>query len=157
MDSKTLIDAMEAFDGYMLYVTIIIAMILFRKPMSVLISAVGRRVRRGDTLKGPFGIEVSGNTTLVEKTEDAQRLAEARGEELKVFGDPDRFKLLFKAQGAQWKKSTKAMDVPGGCLVLVTSERQSIDGEWTTAESLQLVPGATLEKNGDEFDLVPAA
>lgn len=150
-----MIDALEAFDGYMIYLTIIIAMILFRKQTSDLIAAISRRVQHGATVKG-FGMELSGSEILVQSTDDAQRVAKARGEELQVFGDPDRFKLLFKAQGERWKKSTKAMLVPGGCLVLVTSERQSIDGEWTTAESLELVPGAELVESKPDggFDLV---
>ncbi len=153
-----MIDALEAFDGYMLYITIIVAMILFRTQTSGLLTAISRRVQKGATVKG-WGIELSGSEPLVQSTDDAQRLAKARGEELQVFGDPDRFKLLFKAQGERWKKSTKAMRVPGGCLVLVTSERQSVDGEWTTAESLELVPGADLIESEPDggFQLVPAA
>jgi hypothetical protein len=152
------IDALEAFDGYMLYITIIIAMILFRAQAARLIAAFSRRIRRGDSLS-MLGVELGGSSLLVESTDDAQRAAKAKGEELQVFGNPDRFQLLFKAQGSRWKKSTKAMVVPGGCLVLVTSERQSIDGEWTTAESLQLVPGADLVKDEATgvFDLVPVA
>lgn len=157
MNQTNAVDILEALDGYMAYFTIIIAMVLFRSSMSRVIAAVGRRLGRGDAFKGPFGFELAGRAKLVESTDDAQRLAEAKGEKFQTFGNPDRFQLLFKAQGDHWKKSTKAMDVPGGCLVLVTSERESLDGDWTTAESLQLVPGAVLTEVSDgEFDVVPA-
>jgi hypothetical protein len=157
MKHTTTVDILEALDGYMLYITIIIGMILFRSSTSRVIAAVARRLRRGDAVKLPLGVELAGRAKLVESTEDAERLADAKGEKFQKFGNPDRFQLLFKAQGEHWKKSTKAMVVPGGCLVLVTSEREGIDGDWTTAESLQLVPGATvLQVSNGEFDLVPA-
>jgi hypothetical protein len=155
MKPTTTVDILEALDGYMAYVTVIIGMVLFRASTSRVIAAVGRRVGRGAALKGPLGFELGGRAPLVESTEDAERL---EGESFQKFGDPDRFQLLFKAQGVRWKKSTKAMDVPGGCLVLVTSERENLDGDWSTAESLQLVPGATvMEVAEGEFDLVPSS
>ena len=158
MEQTNAVDILEALDGYMLYVTIVIGMVLFRSSTSRVIAAVARRLGRGDAVKGPFGLELAGRAKLVESTDDARRLAEAKGENFQTSGNPDRFKLLFKAQGERWRKSTKAMDVPGGCLVLVTSERESLDGDWTTAESLQLVPGAVLREDADgEYDLVPVS
>jgi hypothetical protein len=51
---------------------------------------------------------------------------------------------LFKVQGAGWKKSTKAMPVPGGCIVQMTTERQGPDGTWSTSEAMQFIPNATV-------------
>jgi hypothetical protein len=39
MKHTTAVDILEALDGYMLYVTIIIGMILFRAPMSRVVAA----------------------------------------------------------------------------------------------------------------------
>lgn len=64
---------------------------------------------------------------------------------MKTFGDPDQLKLLFKAQGKGWKKSTKALEMPNGCIVQVTTERQSADGDWANAEAVVFVPNVKLE------------
>ena len=87
-------------------------------------------------------VEVAGlkltSEKLIKKTADL-------GDKVETSGNPDRFKLLFKAQGISqgtaFKKSTKAMTVPGGCVVQTTSERQNPDGSWSIAESLTYVPG----------------
>lgn len=44
-----------------------------------------------------------------------------------VVGDRDRLKLIFKAQNTSWKKGTKAIEVPGRCLVqLSNQERRTV-------------------------------
>jgi hypothetical protein len=58
--------------------------------------------------------------------------------DLVVFGNVDSFQLLFKASSKTegWMKSTKAMEVPGGCVVRVTTQQAS-----SIAEALTFVPG----------------
>jgi hypothetical protein len=63
------------------------------------------------------------------------------GEAVATFGDPDRFQLLFKANGKTWEKSTKAMQLPGGCLVQVSTDELNPDGSRSVAEALAFVPG----------------
>jgi len=71
-----------------------------------------------------------------------------------VFGNGDMFLLLCKASSQKegWMKSTKAMQVPGGCVVQVTTQQKNIDGTYSIAESLTFVPGVKvvedLENNG---------
>lgn len=77
---------------------------------------------------------------LVTKTEDVK-------EDVKVYGDPNNLKLLFKAQGKTWLKSTKALQVPGGCVIQVTTERLQADGSWQNAEALVFVPGVTIKES----------
>lgn len=137
---------LRAFSGYVPYVAVVILALIYRNQVIALISAVATRVNGGSSVKVGSFFELGG---LVTSTDDARRNAEAQGEEVRVFGDPDRLKLLFKAQGPRWKNSTKAMDVPGGCLVQVSSERQGAAGDWTTAEALQYVPGVALEADPD--------
>ena len=48
---------------------------------------------------------------------------------VQVFGKPDHFKLLFKASSPTWTRSTKAMEVPGGCLVQVSTSFITAEGE----------------------------
>ena len=58
-----------------------------------------------------------------------------------IFGE-DLFKLLSKAssQSEEWMKSTKAMEVAGGCVVQVTTQQGN-----NVAESVCYVPGVKIE------------
>lgn len=60
-----------------------------------------------------------------------------------VFGDGDLFKLISKASSENegWMKSTKAMTVPRGCVVQVTTQQRNRDGSYAVAEALTFVPG----------------
>ncbi len=63
--------------------------------------------------------------------------------DLVVFGDGDVFELVSKAssQSEGWMKSTKAMNVPGGCVVQVTTQQRNPDGSYALAEAVCFVPG----------------
>jgi hypothetical protein len=74
---------------------------------------------------------------LVTKTDDIET-------QVVIYGKPDRFQLLFKAKGLTWKKSTKAMETPGGCVVQVSSEQMNPDGSWSIAEALTYVPDVAI-------------
>jgi hypothetical protein len=60
-----------------------------------------------------------------------------------VVGNGDMFALLCKAssQAEGWMKSTKAMQVPNGCVVQVTTQQRNPDGSYAVAEALTFVPG----------------
>ena len=66
--------------------------------------------------------------------------------DIKVVGDGDLFRLLCKAssQNEGWMKSTKAMEVPGGCVVQVTTQQTNPDGSYSVAEALTFVPGVCI-------------
>jgi hypothetical protein len=66
------------------------------------------------------------------------------GDKVETFGQPDRFQLLFKAKGGNWKKSTKAMEAPEGCILQVSTEQMNIDGTWAVAEAVTYVPGTVV-------------
>ena len=72
--------------------------------------------------------------------------------DIKVVGNGDTFALLCKASSENegWMKSTKAMQVPGGCVVQVTTQQRNIDGTYSVAEALTYVPGAQIadDENG---------
>lgn len=63
-----------------------------------------------------------------------------------VFGNGDMFKLLCKAssQAEGWMKSTKAMEVPGGCVIQVTTQQSNSNGTYAVAEALTFVPGVKI-------------
>lgn len=73
--------------------------------------------------------------------------------DITVVGNGDMFRLLCKAssQNEGWMKSTKACQVPGGCIVQVTTQQRNPDGSYAVAEALTFVPGVAVaddENNG---------
>lgn len=73
--------------------------------------------------------------------------------DIKVVGNGDMFRLLCKASSENegWMKSTKACEVPGGCIVQVTTQQRNLDGSYAVAEALSFVPGVKIaddENNG---------
>jgi hypothetical protein len=68
-----------------------------------------------------------------------------------VFGNGDMFKLLSKAssQDEGWMKSTKAMEVVGGCVVQVTTHQRNHDGTNSVAEALTYVPGVKIADDAE--------
>jgi hypothetical protein len=85
--------------------------------------------------------------------------ARAKVKQIEVHGNPDQFKLLFKAQSPTWMKSTKAMQVLGGCVVQVTSEHAVAGGGVNAAEALVFVPGVVVKGSGSKEEgsfLAPA-
>jgi len=71
--------------------------------------------------------------------------------DIKVVGNGDMFQLLCKAssEAEGWMKSTKAMEVTGGCVVQVTTQQRNPDGSYVVAEALTFVPGAVIEDDCD--------
>lgn len=71
--------------------------------------------------------------------------------DLVVVGNGDAFQLLFKAssQAEGWMKSTKAMQLPNGCLVQVTTHQRNHDGTNAVAEALQFVPDVMIADDPD--------
>jgi hypothetical protein len=72
--------------------------------------------------------------------------------DVEVFGNTDMFKLLCKASSKKegWMKSTKAMQVSGGCVVQVTTQQRNPDGSYAVAEALTFVPDVKVveDENG---------
>lgn len=72
--------------------------------------------------------------------------------DIEFYGEPDLFKCLSKAwsQEEGWMKSTKAMNVPVGVIIQVTTQQ----GE-RIAEALTFVPGCVVVKTrsgGADYD-----
>ncbi len=66
--------------------------------------------------------------------------------DIQVVGDGDMFQLLCKAssEAQGWMKSTKAMEVYGGCIVQVTTQQRNPDGSYSVAEALTFVPNVKI-------------
>lgn len=84
----------------------------------------------------------------VEKTLHNSDVSGARQNvpDIEIVGDGDMFRLLCKASSQRegWMKSTKAMEVPGGCVVQVTTQQRAPDGSYAVAEALTFVPGVQI-------------
>ncbi len=110
--------------------------VAFRKQFADLFRILSGQIEKGASVK--IGVLELTSSGVVKKTADL-------GNKVDTAGRPDRFELLFKAQGVSkgrfFIKSTKAMKVPGGCVIQVTSEIQNVDRSWSIAESLTFVPG----------------
>ncbi len=82
-----------------------------------------------------------------------QNTARSNVKDIVIFGE-DLFKLLSKASSENegWMKSTKAMEVAGGCVVQVTTQQRNPDGSYVVAEALTFVPGVCIftHKHNDE-------
>ena len=106
----------------------------FPKRISSIANIVEHRLQSGGSIK-VAGIELGEG--FITNTSDVKG-------NIQTFGDPDSFKLLVKAKGDDWSKSTKAMEVPGGCIVQTTNEHRMKDGSSTAAESLVFVPNVVV-------------
>ena len=86
---------------------------------------------------------------IVKETKDVQG-------DVEIAGDPDRLKLLFKVDGGNWVRSTKAMDVGPGCVVQISTKFLTPQGAWNVAEALTYVPDTAIigEEEGDGHYLV---
>lgn len=95
----------------------------------------------------------------MEKTLDISEVkgAKANISDLKVYGDGDTFALLCKASSQEqgWMKSTKVCNVPGGCVLQVTTQQKNPDGSYAVAEALTYIPGVILDKESTPRKLVP--
>ncbi len=84
----------------------------------------------------------------MDKTLDNVSIADVQRKvsDVKVVGNGDLFQLLCKASSQEqgWMKSSKAMEVPGGCLVQVTTHQRNHDGTNAVAEALVFVPGVRI-------------
>lgn len=85
---------------------------------------------------------------MTEKTLYNSDISSARQnvKDIQVVGNGDMFCLLCKAssQVEGWMKSTKAMEVPGGCVVQITTHQRNHDGTNSVAEALVFVPGVKI-------------
>ena len=85
------------------------------------------------------------------------RGAKANISDLQVFGNGDTFALLCKANSQEqgWMKSTKVANVPGGCIVQVTTQQRNPDGSYSVAEALTYVPGVWMDHEATPRCFVP--
>ena len=71
--------------------------------------------------------------------------------DLEVFGDPGVWVCICKASSRSegWMKSTKAMQLPHGCLIQVSTQQGN-----HVAEALEYVDGLSIDLSGQHPKLV---
>lgn len=69
--------------------------------------------------------------------------------DIEIYGDGDAFSLLCKASSLTqgWVKATKVCNVPGGCIVQVSTQQKNKDNSYSVAEALTFVPNIQLDKD----------
>lgn len=76
--------------------------------------------------------------------------AKTKISDIEVYGNGNLFQLICKASSKEqgWMKSTKAMEIPNGCIVQVTTQQNE-----HVAEALTYVPGVKikLDEKGNKF------
>ena len=72
--------------------------------------------------------------------------------DIQFWGDGDMWKLLSKASSENegWMKSTKAMKIPGGCLVQVTTQQRNPNGSYSVAEAVTYAPHCKISEIKDD-------
>lgn len=99
---------------------------------------------------------ISGNTSkkgsnMKSKTLSNTNTSNARDNvpDIQFAGEENAWKLLSKAWSNKegWMKSTKAMNVPGGVVIQVSTHQRSGAGDNAVAEALVFVPGVFVYGN----------
>lgn len=93
-----------------------------------------------------------------ENTRDfAAQVEEQEGKPPEVLGNPDQFQTLFKVSSDRLMKSTKAMNIPNGCILQVTSREIDQNGQIDVAEAVTFVPDVNVRiENDEEGNIVKA-
>ncbi len=103
-------------------------------------------------------VEAEQGTNFTPKTLHNSNVSGAKKNvsDLCIVGDGDLFKLLSKASSEDegWMKSTKAMQVPHGCVIQVTTQQRNIDGTYSVAEAATYVPGVKVVPYNETHALI---
>lgn len=161
------IEGMEAIQSWLMFYGIEVDRICSEKPPAIVYIDDRAITFDGDpsTLLAkikafkPWNKTNIGGNLKVEKMLDISEVKQAKDNitDLKIYGDGDTFALLCKASSQEqgWMKSTKVCNVPGGCIVQVTTQQRNTDGSYAVAEALTYVPNVQMCTNQEPRILVP--
>ena len=105
-----------------------------------------------NTSKEDAGGSEARKTRTLSNTNASQ--AKDNVKDIQFYGDSHLFKCLSKAWSKKegWMKSTKAMNVPYGVVIQVTTQQND-----NAAEALTFVPGCQVVAEGDSYTIVPSS
>jgi len=87
---------------------------------------------------------------MSEKSLNVQNMEDAKKKvsDIEIVGNPGEWVLVCKASSKSqgWMKATKAMKVPNGCVIQVSTQQGD-----NVAEALQFVPGVYFDTNSKCF------
>ncbi len=121
---------------------VLLAALVLRRALVELLDALSKRLKEGSAVKFGEILQIEAGVRATQSTEDVK-------EKVDISGDPDQLQLLFSAtaKSRAWKKSTKAMTVPGGCVVQVSTEYVNPGGSRSVAEAVTFVPNVEVVKD----------
>jgi hypothetical protein len=133
-----------AFAPYFPWIILLVVLLMFRRSIVRLVEAIRNRLFKARSMSWE-GSHLG--KVMIVCTEDIP----AQDDDLKKHGNPDQLRLMFKVQSETWVKSTKAMNVPGGCLVQMSTDRKQRNGSWVSAETSTFLPNAHVvpDENGN--------
>lgn len=163
MTTQQILNALQDYipfaNSLLTTITVIFIALLLKPSVQSLFRALESRVQKGDSVKTPW-FELEGAQPVRNTDEFVASHDKANKEKPQVTGNPDSFQLLFKVEsriklmtdeGNQtlkiMSKSTKAMQVAGGCLIQVSTEYLNPDRTRSVAEALTFVPGVKIMLN----------
>ena len=134
---------LNAFAPYFPWIIVLVVLLMFRRSIIRLAEAIRNRLFKAHSMSWEGGHL---GKIMILCTEDIP----AQDEDLKKHGNPDQLRLMFKVQSETWVKSTKAMNVPGGCLIQMSTDRKQRNGSWVSAETSTFLPHAQVvpDENG---------
>ena len=73
--------------------------------------------------------------------------------DIQVFSNGDLFQLVLKASSRSegWMKSTKAMNLPTGCVIQVSTQQENPDGSYVLAEAITFVENINYNSSDSNF------
>jgi hypothetical protein len=101
-------------------------------------------------LKSVKGLGVTVEVFGVTNTEEYLKKKEEMGIKPVVNGDPDLVQLLCQVAAPDMKKSTKIINMPKGCVVLISTRELDDHGQVHLAEAAAYVPGVNVEVQRDD-------
>lgn len=76
--------------------------------------------------------------------------------DLQLYGAANPFTLLAKASSDEqgFMKTTKVMNLPGGCLVQTETQQRNFDGSYALSQALCFVPFVHIDKDAEPRQMV---
>lgn len=135
-------EILDALVPYLPWIVLVVVLVLFHRSIVGLLGAIRNRLFKAQSMSWE-GSHLG--KVMIVCTEDIP----VQDEDLKKHGNPDQLRLMFKVQSETWVKSTKAMNVPGGCLVQMSTDRKQKNGSWVSAETSTFLPNAHVAPDAD--------
>jgi hypothetical protein len=141
-------DLLAAWQSFLVATIVVFTVLLLWTRITRLLDAVTEGIVARLRGEGPMKLGLFELPARSADTATSEWIAgelDAGGGAAVVVGDPDQFVVLFKVKTRTMMRSTKAIELPEGCLVQVSTEKLSPTGGWEVAEATLFVAGVRIE------------